>query len=156
MPQSLSKMAVHLIFSTKDRTRALAYPELRIRLEGYLVGILKNLDCPSIATKSQIDHVHILFVLSRTKTVAEVVQMVKQESSAWIKDQCPDRKDPYLIKFHWQNGYAVFSVSESKISTVKKYIDNQDEHHKRVTFHEEYREFLNQHRVAFDEKYVWD
>ena len=156
MPQSHSKIAMHLTFSTKDRVRALAYPELRTQLEGYIVGILKNLGCPSIATRALIDHLHSLFLLSRTETVSNVVQMVKQESSKWIKDQMPDRKDPHLVKFHWQKGYGVFSVSESMIPRVKKYIENQDEHHKRITFQEEYRGFLQRHNVAFDERYVWD
>ncbi len=156
MPQSLSKVALHLIFSTKDRIRAITYHDLRRQLEGYIVGILKNMDCPSLATRCLIDHAHILFLLSRTKTVAQVVQTVKQESSSWIKQQMPDRKDPYLSKFGWQRGYGVFSVSESRISVVKKYVEGQEEHHKRVTFQEEYREILDKHNVAYDEKYVWD
>jgi putative transposase len=156
MPQSLSNLALHLTFSTKDRARALAYPELRSATEGYMVGILKNLGCPSLATRVVIDHVHVLFLLSRTESVACVVQVLKQESSAWIKIQKPETRDPYLTKFQWQKGYAVYSVSESNISTVKTYLDNQDDHHRRVTFQEEYRQFLEKHQVAYDERYVWD
>ena len=156
MPQSLSKLAIHLTFSTKDRIRALAYPELRAPLEGYIVGILKNLDCPSVSTCALIDHVHTLFLLSRTETISHIVQMVKQESSKWIKDQMPDLKDPHLIKFRWQNGYGAFAVSESMIPRVKQYIQNQDEHHKRMTFQEEYVALLKKHNVAYDDRYVWD
>ena len=156
MPQSLSNLAIHLIFSTKDRTRAIAYPKLRTELEGYLVGILKNIHCPSISTRVVIDHVHVLFLLSRTESIAQVVKLIKQDSSIWIKTQMPEIKDPYLVKFQWQKGYAAFSVSESNIDKVKSYIENQEEHHKRVTFQDEYREFLSRHKVAFDEKYVWD
>lgn len=156
MPQSLSKVALHLTFSTKDRTRALAYPELRTQLEGYVVGILKNLGCPSISTRVVIDHMHTLFLLSRTETIANVVQMIKQESSKWIKQQMPDRKDPRLVRFHWQKGYGVFSVSESMIPRVRNYIEDQEQHHKRMTFQEEYVGLLKKHGVAYDERYVWD
>jgi putative transposase len=156
MPQSLSKIALHLTFSTKDRLRALAYPELRTQLEGYIVGILKNLGCPSIVTRAVIDHVHVLFLMSRTESTANVVQIVKQESSRWIKKQLPNREDPHLIKFQWQKGYGVFSVSESVIPSVKKYIENQEAHHKRMTFQEEYLGLLKKHNVAYDERYVWD
>ena len=156
MPQSLSNLVLHLTFATKDRVRSLAYPDVRADLAGYMVGILNNIGCPSIATKVVIDHVHVLFLLSRTESVSHVVQVVKQESSAWVKGQKPELKDPYLIKFQWQAGYAVFSVSESNVAKVKAYIENQDEHHKRVTFEDEYREFLTKHGVAFDERYMWD
>ena len=156
MPQSFSHVAIHLTFSTKDRERAIAYPELRNKLEAYIVGILKNGGCPSISTRVLIDHVHILYFQSRTETTAKVVQLVKQETSKWIKTQNPDIKDPYLIKFHWQKGYSAFSVSESIVPKVKKYIANQEEHHKRTTFKEEYLEFLENHNLAYDERYVWD
>jgi putative transposase len=156
MPQSLSNIAIHLTFSTKERERALAYPELRSQLEGYLVGALSNLGCPSISTRAEIDHIHTLFALSRTETVSHVVQMLKQESSKWIKLQLPDRKDPRLVKFGWQKGYGAFSVSESVVPRVKAYIEGQTEHHKRMTFQEEYRGFLEKHGIEYDERYVWD
>ena len=156
MPQSLSHILIHLTFSTKDRVRALAYPELREALNAYTVGILRNLQCPSLQAGSVIDHMHILYVHSRTATVADVVGTVKRETSAWIKAQKPEVKDPYLVKFAWQSGYAAFSVSESAAEAVKEYIANQEEHHRRVTFQEEYRRLLEKHKVAFDERYVWD
>ena len=156
MPQSLSKLALHLTFSTQDRLRALAYPELRTQLEGYVVGILKNLGCPSLSTRVVIDHLHTLFLLSRTESVSSVVQTVKQESSKWIKQQMPEIEDPYLIKFHWQKGYSVFSVNESLIPRVKTYIENQENHHKRMTFQEEYLGLLKKHNIAYDERYIWD
>ena len=121
-----------------------------------MVGILTKLGSPSLTTRVVIDHVHVLFLLSRTESVAHVVQVLKQESSAWIKSQQPEAKDPNLTKFQWQKGYAVFSVSESNISRVKTYIENQEEHHRRMTFQEEYRQFLEKHRIAYDERYVWD
>ena len=156
MPQSFSHVAIHLIFSTKDRERAIAYPELRNKLEAYIVGILKNTGCLSISTRVLIYHVHILYFQSRTETTAKVVQLVKQETSKWIKTQNPDIKDPFLIKFHWQKGYSAYSVSASIIPKVKKDIANQEEHHQRTTFKEEYLEFLEKHNLAYDERYVWD
>ncbi len=156
MSQSLSNIVIHLTFSTKDRVRAIGYPDLREQTGAYITGILDKLGCPSIATCVVIDHVHSLFLLSRTEAISNVVQMIKQNSSAWLKQQKPEMRDPYLVKFSWQKGYAAFSVSESIVPKVKAYIENQEEHHKRMTFQDEYREFLKRHKVAFDEKYVWD
>ena len=156
MPQSLSNIAIHLTFSTNDRVRALAYPDLRAGVASYMAGILKQMGCPAISVGVVIDHVHLLFLLSRTEALSRVVQVVKQQSSAWIKEQKAELKDPYLVKFAWQKGYAAFSVSESILPRVKAYIANQEEHHKRITFQDEYREFLTRHQVAFDERYVWE
>ncbi len=156
MPQSLSKIAIHLIFSTKNRQRVLVYPDLRNELEAYIIGILCNLKSPSIMTRAETDHAHILYFQNRTASTAEIAGTVKKESSAWIKTKKPELRDPNLIKFAWQAGYGAFSVSESKIEAVKSYIENQEEHHKRVTFQEEYREFLLRHRIEYDKRYVWD
>jgi len=156
MPQSLSRIAIHMTFSTKDRVRAVAYPELREQLNAYTVGILRNLKCPSIQVGSVIDHMHILYLQARTASVSSVAESVKTETSRWLKAQKRDVKDPYLVKFAWQKGYAAFSVSPSKIEAVREYIANQEEHHKRVTFQEEYRKFLEKSGVEYDERYVWD
>jgi putative transposase len=156
MSQSLSRILIHVTFSTKNRDRSLAYPELREQLNAYTVGILRNLECPALQVGSVIDHMHFLFLQSRTTTVAEVVGTVKKETSAWIKTQKPDVKDPFIVKFAWQSGYAAFSVSESGSEAVVAYIRNQEEHHRRITFQDEYREFLTKHGVTFDEKYAWD
>ena len=156
MPQSLSKILIHMTFSTKDRVRAIAYPEVRQALNAYAGGILRNLKCPSIIVGCVADHMHILYLQARTVTTSEVAEAVKKETSRWIKDQKPEVKDPYLVKFAWQSGYAAFSVSASNAEVVKAYIERQEEHHKRMTFQEEYREFLEKHGVEFDERYVWD
>ncbi len=156
MPQSLSRILIHVVFSTKNRVRCLVYPALRNNLDAYIAGILRNLECPAIQVGSVADHIHILYVHSRTKTIADVVGVIKRESSAWIKTQEADRKDPFLMKFGWQNGYGAFSVSESDTEEVKKYILRQEEHHHRMTFEEEYRALLTRHGVKFDERYVWD
>jgi REP element-mobilizing transposase RayT len=156
MPQSLSRILVHMTFSTKDRVRAIAYPDLRQSLNAYVGGILRNMKCPSIIVGSVTDHMHVLYVQTRTDTTSDVAESVKKESSRWIKEQKSDVKDPYLTKFAWQSGYAAFSVSESNADAVKAYIERQEEHHKRMTFQEEYRGFLQRHGVDFDERYVWD
>jgi len=156
MPQSLSKILVHMTFSTKDRVRAIAYPELRQVLNEYTGGIFRNLKCPAIIVESVIDHMHILYLQARTVATSEVAETVKKETSRWLKEQKPDVKDPFLLKFAWQKGYTAFSVSESNLEAVKKYIEGQEEHHRRVTFQEEYRQFLKKHGIAFDERYVWD
>jgi REP element-mobilizing transposase RayT len=145
-----------MTFSTKDRVRAIAYPEVRAALNEYTGGILRNLKCPSIIVGSVIDHMHVLYIQVRTVPTSAVAETVKKETSRWMKAQKPDIKDPYLVKFAWQAGYAAFSVSESNAEAVRAYIAGQDEHHHRMTFQEEYRGFLKKHGVEFDEKYVWD
>ena len=156
MPQSLARVVLHLVFSTKDRRRVFVVQEMRDAAAGYITGVLKNLDCPVIRIGVVIEHVHVLYLQARTETVADVVAAVKRESSAWIKNQPWARMNPNFAQFHWQNGYGVFSVSESSVDEVAKYIDGQMEHHKRVTFQDEYRAFLKRHNVPFDERYVWE
>jgi REP element-mobilizing transposase RayT len=145
-----------MTFSTKDRVRAIAYPEVRAALNEYAGGILRNLKCPSVVVGSVIDHMHLLYLQARTVPTCDVAEAVKKETSRWLKEQKPDVKDPYLVKFAWQSGYAAFSVSESNVEAVRAYIASQEEHHKRVTFQDEYRAFLMKHGVEFDERYVWD
>ena len=148
MPQSLSKILVHLIFSTKHREPTIT-DELRPRLHAYLIGILNNLECPSLQTGGTADHVHILFALGRTTTVSDVVEAVKKSSSKWMKTQG-------VPQFAWQAGYGAFSVGESQAPTVVRYIQRQEEHHRRVPFQDEFRRFLEKYRVVYDERYVWD
>ena len=149
MAQSLARLITHIIFSTKHR-QPLIPDELREPLAGYFVGILRQMDSPSILVGAAADHVHILCCLSRNRTLAKVVEEIKKGTSKWLKTQSPDLKD-----FHWQNGYGAFSVSESRLKDVKQYIAGQDTHHRTVTFVEEFRAFLKRHRVEFDEEYVW-
>ena len=157
MPQSLARVVLHLVFSAKDRRRVFVMQEMRDAAAGYITGVLKNLDCPVVIRIGVVtEHAHVLYLQSRTETVADVVAAVKRESSAWIKDQPWARMNPNFAQFHWQNGYGVFSVSESSVDDVAKYIDGQMEHHKRVTFQDEYRAFLKRHNVPYDERYVWE
>jgi putative transposase len=150
MPQSLSRILIHLVFSTKNRERVLT-PAVRTELHSYLAGTLNNLECPSLQVGGTEDHVHLFFGLSRTRTIADVVEMVKTSSSKWIKTKAAE-----FAEFHWQSGYGAFSVSQSDADTVVAYIRNQTQHHQKMTFQEEYRRLLERYQVAFDEKYVWD
>jgi len=151
MAQSLSRLWTHLIFSTKDRFPFLTDKILRREMHAYLAEMLRKHDCETLIVGGVEDHTHSLFALSRTHSIASVVKEVKRTSSGWIKDT--SRK---LSKFHWQGGYAAFSVSQSNLNDVIHYIENQEEHHKRVTFKDEYRAFFNAYGVEFDERYVWD
>jgi putative transposase len=125
-------------------------PDIRPRLHGYIVGILENLKSPSLQTGGVAGHVHILFVLGRTISQAEVVEEVKKSSSKWMK------ADGGVPGFSWQAGYGTFSVGESQADTVISYIRNQELHHRTVSFQDEFRKFLTRYKVAYDEQYVWD
>jgi REP element-mobilizing transposase RayT len=150
MAQSLARLHVHLIFSTKRREPFIR-DAVRNDLHRYLAAILQNLDCGPDLINSVSDHVHLLFQLSRTYSVARVVEDVKKGSSKWIKTQGPEYKT-----FAWQAGYGIFAVSESNAASVRRYIEEQEAHHRTKTFQDEYRAFLRRHRVLFDERYVWD
>ena len=148
MPQSLSRVLIHLVFSTKNREPFIA-PESRERVFTYLGGTLNALDCPAIRVGGMADHVHLLFVLSRTLSISNAVEQVKKESSKWAKEHVHPA-------FYWQNGYGSFSVSPSNVAAVRAYIENQEEHHRGRTFQDELRELLRKHEIEWDERYVWD
>jgi len=151
MSQSLSKILVHTIFSTKDRRPLLRDKLLRDELHAYLGGILTKHDCQPIIVGGVADHVHMLSTLSRTIQAAELVKEIKRGSSLWLKMKSPDLHD-----FAWQNGYGIFSIGFSQVETVRNYIAGQEPHHRTLTFQDEYREFLKRYAVEFDERYVWD
>ncbi len=151
MPQSLAKILVHTVFSTKERRPFLRDKSLREELHRYLGGILANLDCQPIIVGGVEDHIHILSALSRTCEAAEMVKEVKRGSSLWIKTKSPDQQD-----FAWQNGYGIFSIGFSQIGSVRDYIAQQEEHHHKVSFQDEFRQLLKRYEIEFDERYVWD
>ena len=151
MAQSLARLWTHLIFSTKNRFPFLTDKVVRAEMHAYLAQVLRNHDCEPLIVGGVEDHVHALFTLSRTLPIASIVKEVKRTSSGWIKEVLP-----VLAKFHWQGGYAAFSVSQSNLQEVIRYIENQEEHHKRVTFQDEYRAFLKAYGVDYDDRYVWD
>jgi len=150
MGQSLAKIYVHITFSTKQR-----YPfidnDIKARLFDYLGGVCKELECYPVQIGGYHDHVHILCLLSRKVALVQLVEAIKKGSSKWIKGI-----NPQYSKFYWQEGYGVFSVSPKQIDKVTAYILNQEEHHKKQAFQDELRTFLNQYRIEYDERYVWD
>lgn len=151
MPQSLSAVYLHAVFSTKERRPFLCDAGLRGEVHSYLGGISKQLDCAPIIVGGVEDHVHVLARQSRTVTQADWVKELKRVSSLWIK-----QRDSSLHEFSWQSGYGVFSVSPSNVDTVTRYIADQEQRHRKTTFQDEYRAFLKRHGVAWDERYVWD
>ena len=150
MPQPLSSILIHLIFSTKNREPFLT-PEIETELYPYMASILKAVKSPALIINGTSDHVHTLLSLSRVVTIADLVEEVKTESSKWIKT-----KGREFNNFHWQNGYGAFSIGQSQVPAVKRYIARQKEHHRRITFQDEYRKFLKLYGVEYDERYVWD
>jgi putative transposase len=151
MPQSLSAVYIHLVFSTKDRRPLLRDESRRKALHSYLGGISKQLDCPPILVGGVQDHLHLLARFGRTITQAEWVKELKRVSNVWLKEQGRD-----YAAFEWQSGYAVFSVSQSNLEQVKDYIAGQEEHHRKIGFQDELRALLRKHEIAWEEKYVWD
>jgi len=150
MPQSLAKLLVHLVYSTKHRERILR-DDIREELHRYTAGILKKYESPAILINSAEDHVHMLFSQSRTHSLADLVEQVKKGTTKWLKT-----KGRAFAPFHWQNGYGAFSVSQSNVKKVTADIQNQKEHHKRQSFQDEFRAFLKRHEIEFEERYVWD
>ena len=150
MPQSFASLHCHVIFSTKHRA-ALLSAALQPRLFAYLGGILHDADSVLVAAGGMPDHVHLLVSLGREVSVAEVARLVKANSSKWVRETFPE-----MAGFAWQNGYGAFAVSYSLVDRVKAYIAGQAEHHRTMTFQEEFLALLKKHRVEFDERYIWD
>ena len=148
MPQSLARIVVHLVFSTKSREPLIA-PEKRPALFAYLAGTLNALDCLALEVGGVSDHVHLLFVLSKNLPLSKVIEEVKKESSKWAKEQVHPR-------FYWQGGYGAFSVSASNEAAVAEYIRNQEEHHREMTFQDEVRALTQKNGSPLDERYFWD
>ena len=150
MSQSLSKNFIHLIFRTKER-RPLLTDDIRDEMHGYLGGVLRNWESPSIIIGGVEDHVHILFLVSKNHALAKIVEEVKSGSSKWIKT-----KSTKLINFYWQNGCGAFSVSQSNVKSVRQYIQKRKEHHDKVSFQDEFGNFVKRHDVDYEERYVWN
>ena len=150
MPQSLVKNYVHITFSTKDRHNLIT-PVINDELHNYLGGVCKKLDCNPIIVGGHKDHIHILCLLSQKIALMHLLERLKSHSSKWIKS-----KGEAFHNFYWQHGYGGFSVNPTEIEVVVEYIKNQEEHHKKRTFQDEYRAFLKKYNVPYDERYVWD
>jgi len=150
MSQSLAKNLVHLIYSTKNRSPCL-HREIHEGLFAYQAGILKEWDSPALVIGGVTDHVHALFCLSKNHALAKVIEEVKKGSSKWLKSQGSAYRD-----FHWQAGYGAFSVSPSNVDEVRRYVEQQEEHHRVQSFQEEFLAFLKRHGMEYDERYLWD
>jgi putative transposase len=150
MPQSLSFVLVHVIFSTKDRVPFLN-PSIRYALYAYLATVARNAECECFRVGGVADRVHLAIRLSRTKNVAGLVEQLKSSSSEWLKTQSPE-----LSKFAWQRGYGAFSVGPADLIALIDYIDSQEVHHRKQSFQDEFRAFLKKYGGEFDERYLWD
>ena len=147
MSHSYAQNHVHLVFSTKGRQKLIA-KALQRQLWAYIAGICKSYDMLVFAIRGLDDHVHALFRLPPTITLARAVSLLKSNSSRWMSEQG--------TKFSWQKGYGAFSVSSSNITAVTRYIDNQEVHHRKRTFEQEFLALLNRHGVRYDPKTVFD
>ena len=151
MPQSLSNVLVHLVFSTKERHPFLSDPTLRVAMHKYLAAVSAELRCAAITVGGVEDHVHLLARQARTITLAGWIRELKRTSSLWVKE-LPEGSQV----FQWQAGYGAFSVSQSQSGAVEKYIARQEAHHRRVSFQDEFRTLLERHQIPYDERYLWD
>src|SRR5262249_863868 len=151
MAQSLAQIYLHLVFSTQDRRPFLQDPTIREKMHAYIKGICKKQDCPWLAVGGVEDHVHVACRLSKTITIAALVKELKQGSSIWVKSEFKG-----MSAFHWQHGYGAFSVSPSHWPALARYIEGQEEHHRRESFQDELRRLLRKYNVEFDERYLWD
>src|SRR5437660_1795954 len=148
MSHTSGNVLIHLIFSTQGR-RPLIKPDFRDDLVAYLGGIVREMHGTALIINGTADHVHMLVRIRPVQSAAEIARVVKTNSSRWLRAKwCPE--------FAWQTGYGVFSVSESNVAAVTKYIAGQEDHHKKHSFQEEFVAFLKKNHVAYDERYLWD
>jgi REP element-mobilizing transposase RayT len=150
MPNTYSQITIHGVFAVKHRENLIIQP-LRDDVHRYISGILNGINCKPFAVNGWLDHVHILFALPVTKSISDVMEVVKSNSSKWINEA-----DFLKGKFQWQGGYGAFSISKSHRDRVIKYIMNQEEHHKRITFREEYERLLDLYEIEWDKRYVFE
>ena len=151
MAQSLVKIYLHVVFSTKNRAPFLGDRGLRGEMHAVLGAQCRKLGAPSLIVGGVEDHIHLLCFLGKTLAPADLVKELKRPSSIWIKE----RESP-LADFHWQLGYGAFSLSPSHVDGLIEYIRNQEEHHKKESFQDEFRRPLKKYGVEYDERYVWD
>ena len=147
MPQSLVKLLAHVVFSTKNRVD-LIDSQIEDRLFGYIHGIIENNKSKLILAGGTSNHIHLLISLAKTVDISKLIGDVKRESSLWMKQ--------HQKNFYWQEGYGAFSIGQSQVPSVTKYIANQKQHHAKQEFKEEFRELLKKYEVDYDERFVWD
>jgi putative transposase len=149
MAHTYTSLLIHVIFSTSGRAPLLT-DAIRLDVHAYLGGILRELDAVPIAIGGTADHVHLLTRMPANLALADCLRVVKTNSSRWVKERWPQQR-----KFAWQGGYGAFSVSESRRAVVIRYIRDQAQHHRRISFQDEFLALLKNHRVEFDERYIW-
>jgi putative transposase len=148
MPQFIACVYIHAVFSTCERAPFLSETGLRSEVHAFLGGVSKKLECPALTINGVEDHVHMLVRMSRTISVADWIKEVKRVSSIFAKER--------MGGFAWQAGYGAFSVDPMSLERVRAYIGNQEEHHRKVSFQDEFRRLLTEHGIEWDERYVWD
>jgi REP element-mobilizing transposase RayT len=149
MGSTFTSLLFHCVFSTKDRKPEIT-PEVAPQLFAYLGGIVRSLDGAALAVNGVADHVHLLVSLKATVSIADAMRVVKANSSKWVHEQWPMKRS-----FGWQDGYGAFSVSRSNVDAVGAYIARQEDHHRTVSFQEEFVAFLKRHGIDYDERYIW-
>lgn len=150
MPSSYTDLLTHFVFSTKHRENLIT-PDLQPRLFAYIGGIAKNSKCTLLAAGGMPDHVHLLIARHPTIAEAEIIRLVKTNSSSWIHHTFRE-----LSSFAWQIGYGAFTVSRSLVPDIERYLATQADHHKRFDFKAEFLRMLEQHNIEYDERYIWD
>ena len=150
MAHTFTNLLTHVIFSTKDRLPYID-GDLKAQLYPYMVGILREIDVRTPIINGTSDHVHLLVQLPPVLALSNAMRILKTNSSKWVHDRWPTRS-----KFAWQTGYGAFSVSKSNAGAVFGYIADQEEHHRKKTFQEEFWEYLKKHEIDYDERYIWE
>ncbi len=147
MSRTFTNLLTHLIFSTKDR-EPLIRTDMKEELHAYLGGLTRELKGKAYGVNGTDDHVHMLVNLPSKISVSDAMRFIKSNSSAWARDK-------WKRLFAWQLGYGAFSVSQSNTQQVLKYIGNQESHHRKVAFREEFINLLNKHGIEYEERYLW-
>ena len=150
MAHTFTNLQTHVIFSTKDRVPAIK-PELKADLHAYMGGIIRELEGKAVTINGTGDHVHLLLSMPPSLSISETLRVLKTNSSKWVNGERGMGK-----RFAWQVGYGAFSVSHSNAPAVARYIQAQQEHHRKVSFQEEFVAFLKRHGIQFDERYIWE
>jgi len=149
MAQTLTRLLIHVVFSTKDRRHLIA-PAVEPDLHAYMGGICRNCDSPALVIGGTDNHVHLLISLSKKIALSDFMMTLKKDSSKWIKT-----KGPGISDFHWQDGYGAFSIGESQVGVVTDYIRGQKDRHKTMSFEDELVTLAQHYGVAFDSRYLW-
>ena len=148
MSQSFTNLLYHLIFSTKDR-RPIITLDYQPRLYDYIGGIIREVGGTSLGINGIEDHVHLVTKLRPDKALSDVLRVLKCNASGWMHDVFPS-----LAEFSWQRGYAAFTVSQSNVEDVRRYVAGQKEHHEKISFRDEFIGFLKENHIEYDERFV--